>query len=260
VFCKENEDEHELWGVITHEIGHTWFPMMVNSDERRYAWMDEGFNTFLNTYATADRYEDEPVKHTITEFAHMHPAPLVQAVDTPPDRLAPRMLGIGQYDKPAAGLAMLREAILGPERFDRAFRAYIRRWAFKSPQPADFYRTMEDEAGVDLAWFWRGWFDETGVLDQAVTTVLQAETGGASESRNARVTFRNLGGMVCPVVYLVEYSNGTSERRSLPVEAWSVSDEWQTTWDVQGRRIRRVEVDPDHLFPDVDRSNNIWER
>ncbi|HPO93933.1 MAG TPA: hypothetical protein PL072_10730, partial [Phycisphaerales bacterium] len=168
-----------------------------------------------------------------------------------------------QYDKGGLGLAILRESVLGPERFDRAFRAYIRRWAFKSPQPADFFRTIEDDAGVDLAWFWRGWYLETGVLDQAVTTVMQPE----GESRNARVTIENRAALVFPVTMLVEYEDGSSETRVLPVQIWQAGGgrQWQTTWDTSGadgkpRRVRRVTLDPDELLPDVRPDNNRWSR
>ncbi len=259
VFCNEDEDEYDLWYVTTHEIGHTWFPMMVNTDERRHAWMDEGLCSFINIYANFDRYPDRFPKLDIAEFADEYPDPFPQPVDTMPDRLLPRMLGKSQYAKPAVALAFLREGILGPDRFDEAFREYIRRWAFKSPRPWDFFRTMEDVTGEDLSWFWRGWFYETGVLDQAVTTVSQpGGQSGEMGGRNARVTFRNLGGQVAPVDYEVTYDDGTSERRVLPVEAWFHSDEWQTMWDTKGRRIKTLEIDPDGVFPDVNRRNNVW--
>lgn len=262
VFCNEDQDEYGLWYVTTHEIGHTWFPMMVNTDERRHAWMDEGLCSFINIYADFERYPDRIPKLEIADFAERHPEPWIQPVETMPDRLLPRMLGKSQYAKPAVALAFLREGILGHERFDEAFREYIRRWAFKSPRPWDFFRTIEDVTGEDLSWFWRGWFYETGMLDQAVTTVMQP--GGSSGDlggmggRNARVTFRNLGGLVAPVVYDVTYTDGSTERRVLPVEAWFQADEWQTMWDTKGRRIKRLEIDPDRVFPDVNRRNNVW--
>ena len=263
IFCKADTDERELWGVITHEIGHSWFPMLVNSDERRHAWMDEGFNTFINAYADQERYENEPVRKWMRDFSRGRAEPLPQPVDTPPDALLPGMLGITQYDKGGLGLAILRESVLGPERFDRAFRAYIRRWAFKSPQPADYFCTIEDDAGVDLAWFLRGWYLETGVLDQAVTTVMQPE----GESRNARVTIENRAALVFPVTMLVEYEDGSAQTRVLPVQIWQAGGgrQWQTTWDTSGadgkpRRVRRVTLDPDELLPDVRPGNNRWSR
>jgi len=151
------------------------------------------------------------------------------------------------------GLVLLREQILGPERFDRAFREYIARWAFKSPRPADFFRAMEDAAGADLGWFWRGWFYETGALDQAVTGVKQNGDG------EVNITFHNKGRLAMPVVYDVVFTDGSTERRRLPVQAWASSDEWTVTYS-PGKRVREVVIDPDKKFPDIDRSNNHQRR
>src|SRR5262249_8650778 len=159
-----------LFGVTTHEIGHNWFPMLVNTDERRHAWMDEGFNSFINFYAGAERFPGETNTSRGNARGHV-PAMMEgeqQPMDTPADRLWGGGLGNLQYGKTAVALVLLREVVLGPERFDAAFRRYIDLWAFKSPRPADFFRVMEDAAGMDLAWFWRGWITETGTLDQAV--------------------------------------------------------------------------------------------
>lgn len=266
-FCGGREDPHALWGVTTHEIGHTWFPMVVNSNERLHAWMDEGLNSFMNHYATIDRYgkEEDPHAGARNERAArrlarvrgaISPHRLSQCVDTPPDMLAPGTLGVSQYARPSIALRFLRERVLGPETFDRAFRAYIERWAFKSPTPADFFRTMESESGVDLDWFFRAWFYSTDTPDIAVTSVNQPE--GAA--RTARVSFRNVGGMVMPVYYRVTYSNGTTEDRHIPVIAWAAGDTAADWWDTAGRNIRRVEIDPDGETPDYNERNNVWGR
>ncbi|RMH25671.1 MAG: M1 family peptidase [Planctomycetota bacterium] len=250
IFCRNRTSEQGLFGVTTHEIGHNWFPMTVSTDERRHAWMDEGFNTFINYYAFKEYFPDEPPRRgDPARFARFMTVDGQQPVETPADYLDRRLLGALEYAKTSAGLVLLREQILGPERFDRAFREYIRRWAFKSPRPADFFRSMEDSAGADLAWFWRGWFLETGALDQAVTRVKQAGDGDAS------ITFRNLGRLVMPVVYDVVFEDGSAERRRLPVQAWATTDEWTVTL-TPGRRVREVVIDPDEAFPDIDRSNN----
>ncbi|MCC6321339.1 MAG: M1 family metallopeptidase [Phycisphaerales bacterium] len=267
VFCggRDPGGERGLWGVTTHEIGHNWFPMLINTDERRHAWMDEGFNTFINYYATLERYPDDlPRRGNPRRWARDNPKPMPQAIDIPADQVERGQLGTLQYAKTAAGLTLLREGVLGEARFDAAFREYLRRWAFKSPRPWDFFRTMQDVAGEDLGWFFRGWFYETGVLDQAVTTVMQP--GGAeghAESRAARVTFRNRGGLVMPVVFKVEYDDGSDEVRRLPIAVWFNGDTWQTQWDTrntagQVRRIKRIEIDPDSDFPDVEPRNNVW--
>ncbi len=250
IFCRNRRSEEGLFGVTTHEIGHNWFPMIVSNDERRHAWMDEGFNTFINYYAT-EAYFGEPEARR-GDAQMIVPAMLLpnqQPIETPADYVRRNRLGILQYAKTGAGLVLLREQILGPDRFDRAFRDYIERWAFKSPRPADFFRAMEDAAGADLSWFWRGWFLETGTLDQAVTRIEQDGDG------EAVITFRNLGRLVMPVNYEVIYDDGSSERRVLPVEAWAVTDTWPMEFN-PGRRIREVVIDPDMKFPDTDRSNN----
>jgi len=254
--------ERGLFGVTTHEIGHNWFPMLVSTDERRHAWMDEGFNTFINYYASLERSpNDLPRRGNPRVWARDNKRPPLQPIDLPADQLVPGTLGDQQYAKTSVGLVLLREGVLGPERFDRAFKEYVRRWAFKSPRPWDFFRTMEDAAGMDLSWFWRGWFYSTGVLDQAVTTVMQPpKTGEGADGRNARATFVNRGELVMPLTFKVSYTDGSEEVRVLPVEAWFTTNQWQTTWDAKGREIRRVEVDPGQDMPDVELGNNVWER
>lgn len=249
-----------LWYVTTHEIGHTWFPMIVNSDERRHAWMDEGFDTFINFYATLERDPDElPRRGHPRRWARDHRNPTSQPIDIPADEVEPGTLGDQQYDKAATGLVLLREGILGPERFDAAFREYIRRWAFKSPRPADFFRTMEDVSGAELGWFFRGWFYERGVMDQGIRTVMQP--GGNADDdagSDARMTLENRGELVMPVVFRVTYADGTEETRRLPVNIWATGGTWQTQWDTGGRRIKSVELDPNQDFPDVNPGNDRW--
>jgi hypothetical protein len=254
IFCRGRRNERGLFGVTTHEIGHNWFPMLVSTDERRHPWMDEGFNTFINYYAVKERYPDGDASRgeaegVIEGMLQDNQQPMA----TEPDRLFPRRLGFLMYEKPAAGLVLLREQILGPARFDAAFRDYIRAWAFKSPQPADFFRMMETGAGADLAWFWRGWIYSTGTLDQAVTSVRRE-----SESGHTLIRFANLGELVMPLVYQVSYTDGTAERFRLPVEAWHATDAWTARIDTGGRGVARVVVDPERAFPDVRRGNNVW--
>lgn len=253
--------ERGLFGVTTHEIGHNWFPMTVNTDERRHAWMDEGFNTFMNYYANLERYPDKtPRRGNARVWARDNPEPAEQPVDVPADRLVKGTLGRQQYEKTSVGLVLLREVILGPERFDPAFRAYIRRWAFKSPRPWDFFRTIEDVSGEDLGWFWRGWFYSTGVLDQAVESVVQPKAGASGEDGDARAVFVNRGGLVMPLVYRVNYDDGSHETRRVPVQAWSAAHRWEAAWDTRGRTIKEVVIDPEGELPDVDLKNNRWER
>ena len=252
IFCsgQNRRSENGLYGVTTHEIGHNWFPMLVNTDERRHAWMDEGFNTFINKYSTQDWFpKNKPPK--ASSFAAMLRAPGVPIVTTA-DRLNGMQLGLLQYEKTGVGLYILREYILGAERFDFAFRTYIRRWAFKSPQPADFFRTMENAAGMDLAWFWRGWFLEDAMLDQAIDSVQQA-TG----RRSARITVVNKERQVMPLVVRATFVDGSTEERRLPVELWSQSDKVQVGLESTAK-VTEIRLDPDQALPDIDRKNNVW--
>lgn len=256
VFCAERRDERGLYGVTDHEFGHTWFPMLVNTDERRYAWMDEGFNSFMNVYTIRDRYGENARdrRSDVDAFtAQMARGQQQPFASTYADHVWRGRLGFLMYGKPAAALVLLREEVLGEERFDAAFRAYIDRWAFKHPQPADFFRTMEDAAGADLAWFWRGWFLSTATLDQAVTGVDHAEDGSW-----VRVHLASRRDMVMPVRMRVRYGDGSEEVRRLPAEVWATTSLWTDGWNPDGRRVVEVVVDPDSVLPDVDRSNNRW--
>ena len=254
-----------LFGVVDHELGHNWFPMIVGSDERRYAWMDEGFNTFINydsNVAFYDRNEDRSIagygeSGRSQYVALLTPDTFVRVLDqigerrpilTYPDRFEGNGLGVGAYFKPGMGLKVLRDAVLGPERFDSAFKAYIRRWAYKHPQPADFFRTMEDVAGEDLDWFWRGWFMTTERYDAALASVA-AEDGRAV----ARVETR---GLVMPAVVEFAFADGTTERAAVPAEAFFTSGEAAASVALGGRTLASARLDPDGVLPDVDREND----
>lgn len=158
--------------VIIHEIGHIYFPMTVNSDERQWTWMDEGINSFLQRVAEFEWEEDFPQRGNLpvldsisTYMASQNQVPIMTQSDSA------IQFGPNAYTKPAAALMVLRETVMGRELFDHAFREYSQRWKFKRPTPADFFRTMEDASGIDLDWFWRGWFYSTDHVDVAVTDV-----------------------------------------------------------------------------------------
>ncbi len=161
-----------LIGVIIHEIGHIYFPMVVNSDERQWTWMDEGLNTFLQFEAERRWGKDFPVRRGDPELiasymVSTNQVPIMTQSDSIPQ------FGNNAYGKPATALVVLRETVLGRELFDRAFREYAQRWRFKRPTPYDFFRTMEESSGVDLDWFWRGWFYSTDHVDIAITSVTE---------------------------------------------------------------------------------------
>jgi len=162
--------KYSMISTVIHEVGHNYFPMVVNSDERRWAWMDEGLNSFLEYLAEMEWETGYPATRGMPSSIAAYMAGEDQdAIMTSPD--LSRSVGATAYNKPATGLTILRETILGPELFDHAFREYARRWKFKRPEPADFFRTMEDATGVDLDWFWRGWFYGTEHVDQSIASV-----------------------------------------------------------------------------------------
>ncbi len=255
-----------LWSVLSHEIGHTWFPMIVGSDERRNAWMDEGFNTFIDVYASEQFNHGEYAPKRDGEYAPHggNPAeeivPVMQTSHIPPimslaDAFPGRDLHPVEYFKTAFGLVLLREVILGHDRFDYAFRHYIADWAFKHPTPWDFFRAMDNGAGEDLSWFWRGWFEHNWQLDQAVEGVKYVKDDPAD---GAEITIANLRRLPMPVLAEVIEVSGRTQRIRLPVEIWE--DGGTHTFRVNTtHELKSVILDPDHLLPDVNRANNAWE-
>lgn len=181
-----------LVGVVIHEVGHNWFPMFINSDERQWTWMDEGLNTFCQYLAEQEwerKYPSgrgEPEK-IIDYMTSADQEPIMTNSESV------RRLGPNAYAKPATALNVLRETVLGRELFDFAFREYCHRWAFKRPEPADFFRSMEDASGVDLDWFWRGWFYSTRPVDVAITSVTRhtLETGDPDRIKGAKKAERD---------------------------------------------------------------------
>src|SRR6266545_2245519 len=249
--------DRALFGVTTHELGHEWFPMIVGSNERLYAWMDEGFNSFINIYSTLDFYHDTTLQGRGNALQWARFAATGQ--DQPPmlaaDRVTPRLLGQIEYNKPATGLYLLRHHILtDTTRFDAAFRQYIRRWAYKHPTPADFFRSMEDGLGEDLAWFWRGWFYRSDVVDLAVDSV---QTRTDSAGTTALVFLASLGALQMPADLRLGYANGTTEDVRLPVEIWFQGSRFAYERRVPAD-VTKAEIDPGQNLPDVRRGNNVW--
>lgn len=259
VFCANRTSREGLYGVTSHELGHEWFPMAVGNNERLHAWMDEGFNSFINIYAAREYFPDRDWLRTrgqAAAWAEFAATGRDEPPMLPADRITPQLLGQIAYNKPAVGLYLLRHQIADSARFDAAFREYIRRWIFKHPTPADFFRSMEDGLGEDLSWFWRGWFFRTDVVDLAVDSV---RTRRDSTGALTGIFLSSPGGLPMPVHMRLGFANGTSENVRLPVEAW-----------YEGRRflyVRRfaselisVDIDPARDFPDVRRGNNGWSK
>jgi hypothetical protein len=254
-----------LFWITAHEIGHTWFPMTVGFDERRDAWMDEGINTFIDVYESDDFEGGVYGPKRDSEYAPGKAAPADQIQSVLTDPQAPPILSRADtvsekyrhpvtYFKTALGMIMLREQILGPERFDPAFRKFIRDWAFKHPKPSDFFRAMESEGGEDLSWFWRGWFFNNWNLDLAVEDVAYVD---GDPAKGARITVANLDRMVMPSLLEVRYADGTAERLPLPAETWILRG--RTTLTLAGHGpIASATIDPDHVIPDKDRGNNVF--
>ena len=256
VFCNYESKTARLWGVTDHEFGHIWFPMIVGSNERLHAWMDEGFNTFINSLST-DAFNNGEYKERKTNIHQMSSVFVndrLEPIYTSPDNVKERNLGVLAYYKPSMGLVLLREQILGPERFDEAFTAYIDRWAYKHPTPDDFFRTMENVAGEDLRWFWRSWFINSWKLDQAVTGVKYVKNDPA---QGAIITIENLEQMPMPVVIELKTKSGNVTRKTLPVEIWKRNVSWEFKVDTT-EELTKVVIDPDYVLPDVNSLNNKW--
>jgi hypothetical protein len=257
VFCGYKATTDGLFGVTDHEFGHTWFPMIVGSNERKYGWMDEGFNTFINSLADDDfnngEYKNaDPNMESTTGYMF---GKNTETIFSTPDALREANIGNSLYSKPGYGLELLRNEILGPDRFDYAFREYIRRWAFKHPTPWDFFRTMDNVSGEDLSWFWKGWFIENYKFDQAITDV---STPNNAAVEGPVVTIVNLGQMALPVNITYETKSGKTGMVKLPVEVWNNTNTWKVRLPVL-EEIKKVELDAKKVFPDVNFANNVWE-
>jgi hypothetical protein len=259
VFCSSRAKSRSLWSVNDHEFGHTWFPMIVGSNERLYGWMDEGFNTFINTLSTADFNKGEYAPKNAVDMQKVGTAvtrPTLEPVLSNPENLKEANNGTLLYFKPGTGLTLLREQILGPERFDFAFKTYVARWAFKHPTPDDFFRTMENASGESLQWFWRGWFVNNWRLDVAVNDVKYVNN---DPTKGALITLTNMDKMAMPVILEIKTVSGKVERLKLPVEIWERNNSFVVKYP-STEEIESVTYDPDKSLPDYNPDNNIWKK
>ncbi len=310
--------------VIIHEVGHNYFPMIINSDERQWTWMDEGLNTFLQ-YQTEREWTDESGEAFPSRRG---PAKLIVPYMGGDKRyISPIMsnsesiyqFGNNAYGKPCTALNILRETVMGPELFDHAFKTYANRWMFKHPSPADLFRTMEDASAVDLDWFWRGWFYTSDHCDVAMTGVKefkvnfntpsegatkksvsksiskQAEAGqfdpilqsiaraedpakayelvknNITDTRRDKlnegnyfyqVDLKMIGGLVMPVIFKLEYADGTSEEVRIPAEIWKMQNERLTETVskvlITNKAVSKIVLDSNLETADTDVSNNVW--
>lgn len=245
-----------LYNVTAHELAHMWVPMIVGVDERRFGWMDEGMTTFHEARAREDYFPGSTPeledRGAYLGFARTGgEGEIMRRSDF---HYSGGAYGTASYPKPAIAFASLR-GVMGQARFERGWKQFLRDWAWKKPQPWDFFNTMEAAAGEDLDWFWRTWFYETWTLDQAVRSV-------AVDRRGASIVIEDLGDAPMPARVTVTRENGGTETLEVPVQTWlrgarSVTITLPTT---SASPITRVEIDARNEFPDIDRANNVWPR
>ncbi len=242
-----------LFGVTFHEIGHMYFPMIVGEDEKQFTWMDEGLTSYNTSEGSAAFWNSDswvPERQGYYRIAgtgdEVEP---MRHGDRYPLYTAAR--GLASYNKPAVALNALR-GLVGQERFLEAYREYARRWAFKHPQPYDLFNTFNDVLGEDYDWFWTTMFFNTWTLDQAIADVKDGTDG-------VEVTIRDLGLSPFPVPIKVTYADGGTVDDTIPVDEW-LSDKREVTIRFEKGTVTRVEIDPEKFLPDVDRSNNVWEK
>lgn len=256
VFCGARARKSGLWGVTSHEFGHNWFPMIVGSNERKFPWMDEGFNTFINSIADSAFNNGEYLDKNADNHANFARTfnDSAESILTVPDVTQPRNLGIVAYAKPGLGLSLLRNNILGKARFDSAFSYYVHTWAFKHPTPYDFFHCMENYSGETLDWYWRGWFLNQWKIDQSADDVNYVNR---DPSQGSVITVSNREQLPMPITVEITEANGNIIRKTLPVEIWQHGATWRFKVNSTSK-ITRVVVDPDKNYPDVNRMNNIW--
>ncbi len=244
-----------LYNVTAHELAHMWVPMIVNLDERRYGWMDEGMTTFHEARARKDtfpasRAELEDRAQYLAAARRGAEGEIMRRSDFHYDDGA---YGTASYPKPSTNFVSLR-GVLGEEVFERAWRTFLERWAWKHPYPWDFFATVEEVSGQDLDWFWRTWFYETWTLDQAVASVTEGPDG-------ATVVVEDRGTAPMPARLTITRESGETSGLEVPVEVWLEGTRTATvTVPAAASPVVRVEIDAANEFPDVDRDNNVWSR
>jgi len=250
-----------LYYVVAHELGHMWIPMTLSSNERRYAWLDEGTTTFNENNARAKFFPDAESPFIAEQNSYLNVAragaegPIMRWSDF--HRPGPAY-GVASYSKPGSVLHALR-GVLGDAVFMEAYHEFYRRWAFKHPYPWDLFRTFESVTGQDLEWFWRAWYYESTqdgkwYLDQAVADVQRLESG------ETRITVADLGWVPMPVRLRITREDGSESTEIIPVDRWLSGADRASLTLPAGPAVTRVVIDPDRYFPDMDRSNNDWER
>jgi hypothetical protein len=245
--------ESGLYSVTAHELAHMWVPMIVGTDERRYSWMDEGTTSFNDGHAEGDFYDRNPVEGNREGYLAVARMDMEGEIMRLSDfHYTGTAYGTASYSKPATNLNTLR-ALLGEEVFDPAYKGYIRTWAYKHPKPWDFFNWFNTAAGNDLSWFWRAFYYETWTLDQAVASVMAG-------SGPTTIVIEDRGWVPMPTHVTVTLQNGDTLQLEVPVDTWLSG---ATTAELVVSTVSpvvRVEIDAQQEFPDIDRSNNVWDR
>jgi hypothetical protein len=249
------DDQGSILEIIDHEHGHQWFPIVVGSNERRYAWQDEGFNTYLNALALETKFKGrESFRSFLNSWRDVVDRKIQSPLMAPADEIHLSALGAMAYRKPALALLTLRNYVLGPESFDPAFREYAKRWSFKHPTPADFFRTMENVSGADLTWYWRFMFYGMEVLDIGIDTVTQFDARG---EWTATIALSRMTTVPFPVAIRVKYADGGTEDFRLPVQIWAQGSRFDARLPVKGRIIG-ARLWPLGFVPDWNSDNDRW--
>ena len=245
-------DSVALQGVTIHEIAHMWFPMMVGSDEKRNMWQDEGLTSFNDWNGSVEFFPGmSPEELMGTTYHRTARAGTELEVMRHGDHyMRDAARTVAAYDKPMVALHALR-GLLGEELFMRAYREYGRRWMNRHPQPHDLFNTFNDITGRDLSWFWRTWFYETWTLDHAIARV-------ARSGDRLLVTVEDRGLAPMPVRLVITRTDGTTERAEIPVEVWLAGASSAVHPVERAATVAKIEIDPERVFPDLDRSNQVW--
>lgn len=248
-----NQGADPLYNVTAHELAHMWIPMIVSTDERRYSWLDEGNTTFstnearMDFHPGGDHHESSRQRYIQLAGSDFEREIMVWS-DNHPNRAS---FSVASYAKPASILAALR-GILGEEIFTEGYQTFISDWAFKHAYPWDLFRTFETVSGEDLEWFWRSWYYETWILDQTISDV--RENGSLTE-----IIVKDLGDLPMPVNITVTLANGETVEHTIPVNVW-LKGYRVASLSIEEQDVQRVEIDAERNFPDVNTSNNIWEK
>jgi hypothetical protein len=249
------DDPRSIFGTVNHEHGHEWFPMIVGSNERRYAWQDEGINTYINTFALERRTPGTtPYAGYVNNWRQTVENRIDSPLMTPPDRIAARALGALGYRKPAVVLLALRDNVVGRATFDRAFREYTRRWAFKHPSPADFFRTIENVSGMDLGWYWRAFWYSTDVLDIGIDNVTMRQQQGQN---TAVIALRRNTPVPFPIRLRLLLKDNTTQDVAMPVDVWAQGERIEAVVAVKAPVIG-ARLWPEGIVPDWDTTNDAW--